>query len=80
MKVGQFELDEKGVLSGPAAYMKEQGTAKLDRILAGNDAGFNAMTAVRPDIPVGQMVLVALQTDYAGWVGMRQMFGAARAR
>lgn len=70
--VGQFTYDGQSV-SGPAEYMREQGSAKLDSILAGEAAGFNAMLAVRPDVDLETMVLIALQTDYAGWKGTRQL-------
>lgn len=71
MKVGQFEYKD-GAVYGPKDYMTEQGNAKLDAIMAGQAAGFNAMLAARPDVNPVQMVLVALQTDYAGWIGMKQ--------
>lgn len=71
MKIGEFEYKE-GAVYGPKAYMLEQGNAKLDSIMSGQAAGFNAMLAARPDISPVQMVLVTLQTDYAGWIGMRQ--------
>lgn len=71
MKIGKFEFKE-GAVYGPKDYMLQQGNTKLDAILAGQAAGFNAMLAARPDADPVQMVLVALQTDYAGWVGMQQ--------
>lgn len=67
--VGKFEI-ENGVLSGPAQYMAEQGNAKLDAIMAGNDTVFNMTAHLSPSVEIA--VLVALQTDYAGWVGMKQ--------
>lgn len=71
MKIGEFEYRD-GAVYGPKVYMLEQGKTKLDSIMSGQAAGFNAMLAARPDISPVQMVLVALQTDYAGWIGMRQ--------
>lgn len=71
MKVGQFEYKDKAVY-GPKTYMTEQGNAKLNAIMTGQAAGFNAMLTARPDVNPMQMVLVALQTDYAGWIGMKQ--------
>lgn len=71
MKIGEFEYKD-GSVYGPKSYMLEQGNAKLDAIMSGQAAGFNAMLAARPDISPVQMVLVALQTDYAGWIGMKQ--------
>ena len=70
--VGQFQI-ENGALTGPTLYMHEQGNAKLDRILAGGDAGFQAMLLASPTTSLEQMICVALQTDYAGWRGMRQL-------
>lgn len=72
VKVGEFKSDGKSVW-GPERYMKEQGNAKLDAIMSGTDAAFEVMvrTATHND-PV-RLVLVALQTDYAGWKGLNQM-------
>ena len=67
-QAGRFTMTD-GMLQGPAEYMQEQGNAKLDRILAGTDAGFNAMQSFQPDTEL--LILVALQTDYAGWHGMK---------
>lgn len=69
--VGQFEIED-GTLTGPKQYLEEQGDAKVARMLSGNDAGFNAMCMARPDADVEAIFLVALQTDYAGWLGMQQ--------
>lgn len=70
MQVGRFIYDEAAsTVSGPADYMREQGSARLDAILAGNDPAFNASVQFSPD-PV-TAVLVQLQTDYAGWKGLR---------
>lgn len=69
-KVGQFEIRD-GALYGPAEYMKDQGNAKLDRILAGRDVVFNVGVTRSPDIETA--VLVSLQTNYAGWKGTREL-------
>lgn len=69
---GRFEI-ENGVLSGPGKYMTEQGNAKLDSILAGQDVAFNTMMQFQPDIEM--LILVAMQTDYAGYIGMKQVQG-----
>lgn len=71
-KVGEFTYDGKTV-SGPEQYMKERGSAKLDSICSGNDVGFNAMMACRPGGDLETLVLVALQTNYAGWKGTRSL-------
>ena len=70
--VKRFTITD-GVLSGPAEYMREQGDAKLARILAGNDTVFNMTAQFSPDMETA--ILVALQTDFAGWLGMRQFAG-----
>jgi hypothetical protein len=70
-RVGAFTF-QNGSIFGPAQYMKEQGNARLDRILAGQDTVFNFSASRSPDIETA--VLVALQTDYAGWKGLRSLF------
>lgn len=72
VKVGEFKSDGKSVW-GPERYMKEQGNAKLDSICSGEDVGFNTMMMAKPDVPLVNMILVALQTDYAGWKGLNQL-------
>ena len=67
--VGRFELND-GVLSGPAEYMHEQGNALVDAILAGQDAIFNTTRHLSPNVETA--ILVRLQTDLAGWLGMKQ--------
>ena len=69
LEIGRFKLEE----AAPAEYMREQGNAKLDAILAGNDAVFNMSAHYSPTVETA--VLVALQTDYAGWAGMKQVEG-----
>jgi len=71
---GRFTI-ENGVLEGPGNYMTEKGNAKLDSILSGNDASFNTMVQFGGQRDIEMLVLVALQTDYAGWVGMKQVQG-----
>ncbi len=70
-EIGKFKIVDDA-LYGPESYMNEKGNAKVDAILAGNDAGFNAMIQARPDIAIEQMICTALQTDFAGWLGMKQ--------
>jgi hypothetical protein len=67
--VGRFTLEES-VLCGPRDYMKAQGNALLDRILAGEDTVFNMSSDQSPDIEIA--ILVRLQTDFAGWLGFKQ--------
>lgn len=71
--VGAFYY-EAGSIFGPAEYMREQGNAKLDGILAGTDAAFNVSAHQSPNVETA--VLVSMQTDYAGWLGMRQLLAA----
>ncbi|MCL4499037.1 MAG: hypothetical protein M1335_02175 [Chloroflexi bacterium] len=66
---GRFTLED-GILCGPRDYMEEQGNALLDRILAGEDTIFNMTSDQSPDIET--TILVRLQTDYAGWLGLKQ--------
>jgi hypothetical protein len=68
--VGHFTLDDADVLSGPGDYMTEQGSALADRIVAGEDTVFNMTAHLSPDVRTA--LLVRLQTDYAGWLGMKQ--------
>ena len=58
-------------LVGPADYMRDQGKALLEQILAGDDSIFNLTASQSPDLY--QAVLVRLQTDYAGWRGLQQV-------
>jgi hypothetical protein len=66
---GRFTLED-GMLCGPRDYMEEQGNELLDRILAGEDTIFNMISDQSPDIETA--ILVRLQTDYAGWLGLKQ--------
>jgi hypothetical protein len=78
-KVGRFEFDPKsGTLSGPAEYMKERGNALIDAIQGGTDNIFNMTASFSPD-PV-TAIMVRLQTDFAGWLGSRQIASMAGVR
>ena len=70
--VGQFTYEE-GILLGPRDYMLEQGNALLDKVLAGEDSVLNMTMTQSPDIETA--ILVRLQTDYAGWLGLKQAEG-----
>ena len=74
--VGAFEIRD-GALYGPAEYMREQGNDKVERILAGNDVVFNVGCVKSPDVETA--LLVALQTDYAGWKGTRQLLASLKS-
>ena len=72
----RFEIVEDAAtggvqISGPRAYMLEQGNALIDRILAGEDPIFNLTYSQAPDMY--QAVIRRLQTDYAGWSGFKQV-------
>ncbi len=68
--VGRFTIDGDSI-TGPAEYMTERGNELLDRIMAGDDAVFNTTAHYSPDVEMA--VLVRIQTDFAGWMGARQM-------
>jgi hypothetical protein len=70
--VGHFTYED-GILLGPRDYMLEQGNALLDKILAGEDTIFNLTKDQSPDVETA--ILVRLQTDYAGWQGLKQAEG-----
>lgn len=75
--VGRFSYDaESGTLTGPVEYLKEQGDALLARIKAGNSVVYNTGISLGHD-PV-KTILVALQTDFAGWLGNRQLLAGLR--
>jgi len=72
IQVGEFKSDGKDVW-GPATYMEVRGSEKLRRIESGTDEGFNAMCAAGQGISTVNLVLVCLQTDYAGWLGQQDL-------
>lgn len=78
IEVGAFKYDpEAKSLAGPADYMRERGDAKLEEILAGKSAVVNAGFSVAAEgkHATETLVLVALQTDYAGWLGLKRLAG-----
>jgi hypothetical protein len=72
VKVGRFEF-ESGTVSGPARYMEEKGNALISAIEKGEDMIFSMTAHYSPDVVTA--ILVRLQTDFAGWQGMKQMEG-----
>ena len=68
----RFTLED-GILCGPRDYMDAPSNALLDKILAGEDTVFNMTADQSPDIETA--ILVRLQTDYAGWLGLKQAEG-----
>ena len=71
--VGQFTI-EGDTLTGPTAYMREQSDEKLKAITEGWDVAFNMCSHLSPNVETA--ILVGLQTDYAGWLGARQLIRA----
>jgi hypothetical protein len=69
--IGRFSCDGK-TLTGPAAYMETRGDQFLDDLLSGRRGQWALRFA--PDPIRG--VLVALQTDYAAWLGMQRTVAA----
>jgi hypothetical protein len=74
--VGEFTFAD-GVVTGPGEYMRERGSERLDRILRGDDAVFNAGARFSAE-SAEKLVLVSLQTDYAGWKGLRSLVAVTR--
>jgi len=74
LKVGAFTY-EAGKVSGPSEYMNEQGSAKLEEIQSGKSAVFNfgCTRCKGTEVELARLVLVTLQTDYAGWRGMKTL-------
>lgn len=68
--VGRFTY-ENGSISGPRQYMEEQGSALLSRIETGQEPTFNATCHLSPNIITA--ILVWLQTDFAGWLGRKEL-------
>ncbi len=70
--VGRFTLED-GVLCGPLDYMEEQGNALLDKIFARQDMVFNMTADQSPDVETA--ILVRLQPDFVGCLGIKQAEG-----
>lgn len=75
LKVGEFTC-ENGSVAGPAEYMRERGSARLERIMSGTDTVFNFGCRQSPNVETA--VLVSLQTDYAAWKGQRLLLAGRR--
>ena len=74
--VGRFTFHgADSTISGPAAYMKAQGNARLAQIERGGSVADQMIIERAPDVVTG--ILVVLQTDYAAYAGYEQMFGKA---
>ena len=72
IQAGRFRIDGD-VITGPKAYMEEKGNALLDEILAGKDTIFNMTAHLSPSVEMA--VCVRLQTDFAGYLGMKEVEG-----
>ena len=70
--VGEFQYDHQTEsIIGPAKYLASDSCKrKFDAIKSGSDTVVNFGLAQGGDIVT--TTLVALQTDYAGWIGMQQ--------
>lgn len=69
-KLGLFSLDSN-VLAGPAGYLTSPAfDVKMENIKAGRCSVFNY--AIQNGSDYGTALLVSLQTDFAGWLGMQQ--------
>jgi hypothetical protein len=71
-----------GVVTGPADYMQEYGYKRLRRIEAGEDVlvTYGLKHGLSPNVETA--ILVSLQTDYARYLGEKQVLArnaAARA-
>jgi len=74
LTVGKFIGDtETFAIEGPADYMTEQFPSAKATIEAGKNPVVNYGTT--HGYPLFQTVLVAIQTDYAGWLGMKEAEG-----
>ncbi len=75
--VGAFTYDRNtNQVAGPAEYMAERGSARLESIMSGTDVVFNMGCTRSPNVETA--VLVSLQTDFAGWKGARQSLAGLR--
>lgn len=69
INVGRFSMTDEWSISGPSDFMSEKGSALIKSIGAGTDTVFNMSASLSPDLRTA--VLVRLQTEFAGWKGMR---------
>lgn len=64
---GKFTVYEDWTFSGPKGYIEQVDVEKVMRSAV--------LFANFSDAPAGQLMAVALQTDYAAWVGAQQFAG-----
>mgnify|MGYP001599359844 CR=1 FL=1 len=67
-KAGKFTVYSDGSYTGPASYMA---TVDQDKIVKSSIL----LGQASPGTPILQIVAVALQTDYAAWLGMQEAKG-----
>lgn len=84
IEVGSFTFDrETSQISGPADYMSERFSERLAEIEAGRCTVFNYGAAHIGEPGFAESIevalLVAIQTDYAGWHGSKVFFARADA-
>lgn len=78
VEVGRFTYDtETGTTTGPADYMRERFADYVKEVESGRHS-YLAAFAPQGQSPVVTF-LVGVQTDYAGFVGARQVFRAVEA-
>ena len=69
--VGEFTLEDDN-LYGPKEYMQRRGNAKLDVILAGEDAAVNTLLTSSPDPEL--TILNALHLDYVNYCNVKRLW------
>lgn len=76
IEVGAFTYEPAtGAITGPERYMRERFPAVKAEIEAGRNVCFNAGAGgLSPNVETA--LLVAVQTDYAGWRGTQQLNAA----
>lgn len=73
--VGRFTLHDSGSIEGPADYL--DAPDGLDECLRRIERGESAVVNYAPEgVPLERLILVAVQTHYAGWKGTRDMLRA----
>ena len=65
---GNFQVFEDGTIEGPAEYLAVYDQAGILRTA-------KIFGAAAPHVTIYQILAVALQTDYAAWLGIKAMAG-----
>lgn len=74
--VGEFTYYSDGSLEGPALYLEVRGNDFIKQLNRGDSAVLR-MGLMQGSDPVTAF-LVALQTDFAGWKGTRQLVNSLK--